>query len=156
MIEILVAFVVLIIVSASLMQAFVVSARLNRRAYDTDKATALATRIQEVFRRDTSKFRGGSAEYLASCVEEMMGCFSVSSNDGSESTITQYLNNNWLPSASESERKYEVRAVVKYLKSGTAENSYYPDYYARWDFDPTETPARHTIPTATLCSFTTT
>ncbi len=141
LIEILVAFVVLIIVSVSLMQAFAVSARLNRRAYDTDKATALATKIQEVFRRDSSRFRGGSVAYLEANVEEMAGCTSALSSGGTENCITQYLNKNWLPAASESERSYEVRAVIAYSSSGTAENSYYPDYYARWDLDSSDTSA---------------
>lgn len=46
-IEVLVSFVVLAIVGGALLQTFVSSTKINRRAYDTDKASALVVQVQD-------------------------------------------------------------------------------------------------------------
>jgi prepilin-type N-terminal cleavage/methylation domain-containing protein len=135
LIEVLVAFVVLVLISAALLQTFVVSAKLNRRAYDIDKATALAVRIQEVFRRDTSQFRDGDISYLEANVDEMLGADNVFTYTISPDTkeiqpisnmIKQYLDSDW-KSTADTNAPYLISVDIAYGKNDLSEDSYYPD-----------------------------
>ncbi|NLT57966.1 MAG: prepilin-type N-terminal cleavage/methylation domain-containing protein [Clostridiales bacterium] len=121
LVEVVVSFAVLAIVSGALLQMFVVSASVNRRAYDTDKASALAVQIQELFKQNPDYI---DPDVIATKLDEL--------GDAAEdpldpNAIVAELTGSWQAPVSGETGAFEVRITRESTASGTESSGYYPD-----------------------------
>lgn len=117
LIEVIVSFAVLAIVSGAILQMFVVSTNVNRRAYDVDKANAIAVKVQEAFKQDPSSIKVTDE----GAVPELIGAFL----DGS--TISASFDKDWNPvSFGAPEALYTLTAARTLGSPNEESNSYHP------------------------------
>ncbi len=135
LVEVLVAFAVLAIVSGALLQSFVVSAKNNRRAYDLDKAHALCDRAAELFKaypypEDLKNAFSGPdfSEQPSPAAYILTESFLDASGKG-DMLFTKYYDSEWreLLSSEEGIAAYRLKARVTAEEASEAVNTiYYP------------------------------
>ncbi|MEI7884575.1 MAG: prepilin-type N-terminal cleavage/methylation domain-containing protein [Clostridia bacterium] len=123
LIEVAIAFAVLALVSGTLLQMFIVSAKVNHQAYEIDKANALAVKIQEVFKENP-----GQVDVIA----ELVGA--TKSTNATTTAISAYLDKNWQATATTATAFYQVDLVVATTGTSVLENSgYFPANGEIWN-----------------------
>ncbi len=132
LVEVVVSFAVLAILSGALMQMFVVSTRINRKAYDTDKASALTVHLQETFKADLA----GTWSPVSTAPE--FGLANVTSSAGVVSTIaaittwTAWMDSDWNAVGNVADAWYEGIVELTQENPVPESGAYYPD--ADWVF----------------------
>ena len=128
LIEVAVAFAVLALVSGTLLQMFIVSAKVNHQAYEIDKANALAVKIQEVFKENPSQIDvTGFAELVGAS----------KTPNGTTTAISAYLDKDWQATTTTVSAFYHVDLLVATTGTSILENSgYYPSNGQIWHLNP--------------------
>jgi prepilin-type N-terminal cleavage/methylation domain-containing protein len=126
LIEVVTAFAVLAILSGTLLQMFVVSAKTNRKAYDMDKANVKAVEIGERYKvnpdevQNFPELAGPNADVFT---EPSSGV----------TTYTNYYNSDWIIESTANPGKYMLEVIVQPLQPiGAMEASYHPDTLTEW------------------------
>lgn len=129
LVEVVISFAVLAVVSGALLQMFVVSTNVNRRAYDTDKANALAVRIQEAFKQNPALVDPDDLTALKTAFPEL-GNAVTDSTDPDHPVISAELNLEWGASAGAADDAFEVQLKKVSANPGDFEeesSGYYPE-----------------------------
>lgn len=127
LIEVVVSFAVLAIISGTLLQIFVTSGIVNQKTYETDKANAMATEILE-------KFKAQPADSQVKLFPEIIGA--TRSVDLAGIHYTQYLDRNWQTTAFEN-REYVIELITSDpVVTDDGEMSFYKTPVFSSDFPP--------------------
>ena len=137
LIEVLVSFAVLAIVGGALMQTFVVSTKINRRAYDTDKASALVVHVQDSFKGTSAggwNPIGEIPEFAHATVTSSAG---VVATVAAITTWTAQLNSDWLATATPADAWYACTAELTEGVPLSENGAYYPEADVAFDLPDT-------------------
>lgn len=127
LVEVVVSFAVLAIISGTLMQIFVTSGIVNQKTYETDKANALSTQILE-------RFKATPEDAQIEVYPELIGA--NKSSDLAGIHYYQYLDRNWQPTTFD-DRIYIIEIVTTNpVPKDNGEMSFYQEPVYSSNFTP--------------------